>query len=314
MRRFTDPPQATPRLSLTSALREPPVSISHCRPRDPPANTKYVGHTSRGLDPKAACARRRRREPRQLDPPAPKGDRPPPQRHDLQRQERSADRAERGGHRRDVCSEAGVPLLCGHRRVRSTPPLSPATGLSRETRLTGFSPRFNLHLKTASQYTFLALLALPALNIVLALLPLFRPEDTLADIPLTPSQRKLLNLPPSATAPTPNAAYSTPPRYSRTPSVGGSVASSASSRASLAANASHSPYSPGPSPLQGKGFRPALAGRRSSFGSPSPLGGGAGVKIFETLSPSPSGKRTSVGLNSKWLYEKGRRSSGSWMQ
>jgi nucleoporin POM34 len=32
-----------------------------------------------------------------------------------------------------------------------------------------------------------------------------------------------------------------------------------------------------------------------------------------TPTPAP-GKRSSVGLNSKWLYERGRRSSGnSWM-
>lgn len=162
-------------------------------------------------------------------------------------------------------------------------------------------------LRTTATYTFLALLALPAVNIVLALLPLFRPEDTLPDIPLTPSQRRLLNLPPSSAPPTPNAVYSTPPRYSRTPSISGSIASSVSSRASVAANAS--PYSPTASPLQGKGFSPVLNGPRSSFGSPTQLSGG---KLFDT--PSPSGKRTSVGLNSKWLYEKGRRSSGSWMQ
>ncbi|KAL2106951.1 hypothetical protein VUR80DRAFT_5913 [Thermomyces stellatus] len=165
----------------------------------------------------------------------------------------------------------------------------------------------NHQLRTVATYTFLALIALPTLNIVLALLPLFRPEDTLSDIPLTPSQRRLLNLPPSSAPPTPNAVYSTPPRYSRTPSISGSIAGSASSRASVATNAS--PYSPTASPLQGKKFSPALNGRRSSFGSPGQL---SGAKLFDT--PSPSGKRTSVGLNSKWLYEKARRSSGSWMQ
>ncbi|SPN97593.1 uncharacterized protein DNG_01105 [Cephalotrichum gorgonifer] len=174
-------------------------------------------------------------------------------------------------------------------------------------------------LKSTASYVFLALLVPPFINILLALLPLFRPEDTLSDIPLTPSQRRLLNLPPSSAAPTPNAVYSTPPRYSRTPSISGSIASSVSSRASVAGNAPTSPYSPAASPLQGKGFNPTRNGRRSSFGSPSPLGGGSGGgnggKLFEGVtSPSPSGKKTSVGLNSKWLYERGRRSSGSWMQ
>ncbi|CAI4213751.1 unnamed protein product [Parascedosporium putredinis] len=77
-----------------------------------------------------------------------------------------------------------------------------------------------------------------------------------------------------------------------------------------------SPYSPAASPLNGKsGFNPSLNsnGRRSSFGSPVPLSNSASL-FSEPATPSPSTKKTSVGLNNKWLYEKGRRSSGSWMQ
>lgn len=186
---------------------------------------------------------------------------------------------------------------------------------------------FTRQTKTLLSWAYLALQALPLLNIGVACLPLFRTEDNLSDIPLTPGQRKLLGLPPSTTAPIPNAVYSTPPRYSRTPSISGSIASKASfSGSPLSARGSvnkaaqqhgaGSPYSPAASPLNGKsGFNPSLNsnGRRSSFGSPVPLSNSASL-FSEPATPSPSTKKTSVGLNNKWLYEKGRRSSGSWMQ
>ncbi|KAI9149231.1 Golgi to ER traffic protein 4 [Paramyrothecium foliicola] len=63
----------------------------------------------------------------------------------------------------------------------------------------------------------------PLLQIVLACLPLIRKEDDLADVPLTAAQRKLLGLAPSSALPTPDAKFSTPPRYSRTPSIAGSL-------------------------------------------------------------------------------------------
>lgn len=151
------------------------------------------------------------------------------------------------------------------------------------------------------------------------MLPLFRAADDLSDIPLTATQRKLLGLAPSSRPATPNAAYSTPPRYSRTPSLAGSVASNRSYNSSplsgkgspaLGGNSSGLSYSPAGSPSKLIGG--LNNNRRSSFGSASPLGERSGSSLFpDPTSPSPSaGKRTSVGLNNKWLYERGRRSSG----
>lgn len=169
---------------------------------------------------------------------------------------------------------------------------------------------------------------MPILNIVSACLPLVRQEDDLSDIPLTPAQRKLLGLPPTSAAPTPDAKYSTPPRYSRTPSMAGSVGSQRSYASSPLSgrgspapiySASDSPYSPVASPLYKKGLDVSTSSRRSSIGSlgsPSPFAASTSTNLFsDPGSPSPSGgKRTSVGLNNKWLYERGRRSSGSgWM-
>ncbi|KAK3325402.1 nuclear pore complex component-domain-containing protein [Apodospora peruviana] len=167
-------------------------------------------------------------------------------------------------------------------------------------------------------FIFPVLLLIPLVNIGLALLPLVRPPDDLSDIPLTPSQRKLLGLPPSSRPATPNSAYSTPPRYSRTPSVGGSPAMSASplsARASPATEwrASNSPSTA--SPLLQKAV--AAGGRRSSFGTSSPLGASTATSIFgdslgpSTPTPASAGKRSSVSLNNKWLYEKGRRASSN---
>ncbi|KAJ5664843.1 uncharacterized protein N7477_007291 [Penicillium maclennaniae] len=53
-----------------------------------------------------------------------------------------------------------------------------------------------------------------AFNIFLALCPLYRPKDDFSDIPLTPTQRALLGMDPTATPPaTPGTTYLTPPRY-----------------------------------------------------------------------------------------------------
>ncbi|KAI0599168.1 nuclear pore complex component-domain-containing protein [Biscogniauxia sp. FL1348] len=182
------------------------------------------------------------------------------------------------------------------------------------------------------------LLALPIINIGFNLMPLLRPQDDLSDIPLTPGQRNLLGLPPSSAPPTPGSAYSTPPRYSRTPSISGSTGSRRSFSSPGGGSTTHSPSasiygsslngngsfmgggsilaSPG-SPLLHKAVQGA---RRSSFSS---LGGSpassiaTGASIFggpppDTPSPNPASmKRSSVSLNSKWLYEKGRESRGS---
>ncbi|KAK8917954.1 hypothetical protein H634G_09635 [Metarhizium anisopliae BRIP 53293] len=168
---------------------------------------------------------------------------------------------------------------------------------------------------------------IPFIQICLACLPLVRAKDDLSDIPLTGAQRKLLGLPPTSAPPTPDAKFSTPPRYSRTPSIAGSVGSRGSYASSPLSGrgspliqgsfgASGSQYSPVGSPVFQKSIGGLGNGRRSSFGSGSPFAQSTSANLFsDPGSPSPSGgKRTSVGLNSKWLYERGRRSSGSaWL-
>lgn len=164
-------------------------------------------------------------------------------------------------------------------------------------------------------------------NILLTLAPIMRTKDNLTDIPLTPTQRAALGLDPNAAAPLPNtpvSPYITPPRYSRSPtprksSPGSRSRSPAGSPGSriesplLKRQGSDSPFSPSHSPL----WQKAVGGsrdspRQRSYGSPSPLGPGTGkdVSILGAPStPSPStGRGTSVGLNSKWLYERGRAS------
>jgi nucleoporin POM34 len=73
--------------------------------------------------------------------------------------------------------------------------------------------------------------------------------------------------------------------------------------------------SPTGSPLWSKALGSARDPvRRSSYGSPSPLGPGLGGRDGGVLgmpsTPSPTGRGASVGLNSKWLYHRGRSSSG----
>ncbi|KAK3997595.1 nuclear pore complex component-domain-containing protein [Cladorrhinum sp. PSN332] len=184
------------------------------------------------------------------------------------------------------------------------------------------------------------LFLIPIVNIIRALLPIVRPKDDLSDIALTPAQRQLLGLPPSSAPPTPNSVYSTPPRYSRTPSLAGSPASIKSYASSPLSNfASPSPLAYSPSKFSGTSptkfnastqsqYSPSAAvspllqkaiggGRRSSFGSSSVLGASTSSSLFGEgpATPTPvNGKRSSVALNSKWLYEKGRRnSSNNWL-
>ncbi|KKF96877.1 Protein HID1 [Ceratocystis platani] len=182
-------------------------------------------------------------------------------------------------------------------------------------------------------WAFTVLHAAPIANIGLALLPLVRPVDNLADIPLSNEQRHLLGLPLLA-VPTADAKFSTPPRYSRTPSMADSVNSRASyngsplsGRGSPAAvsplkNSQFSPitsplqhksaqFSPISSPLQHKtsnnmpklGFLGSSTSstRRPSFGSNSPslgVGSSSSANLFADLgTPSPASKRASVGLN-----------------
>ncbi|KAA8647006.1 hypothetical protein EYZ11_000159 [Aspergillus tanneri] len=179
-----------------------------------------------------------------------------------------------------------------------------------------------------STYPDLSLLILQLiflLNILVALYPLFRPKDDLSDIPLTPTQRSLLGLDPSATPPlTPGTTYVTPPKYRLSASRTASSAGKATSASPLSTSASASgrrlssgtPFSPSSSPL----FHKAVSnggkdsGRRPSFGSLSPLGRSSpfAESSIGPATPSPvGGKRVSLGLSNKWLYERSRRLSAS---
>ncbi|KAL4868543.1 hypothetical protein BDV12DRAFT_169641 [Aspergillus spectabilis] len=178
-----------------------------------------------------------------------------------------------------------------------------------------------------STYPDLSLLILRLifiLNILVALYPLFRPKDDISDIPLTPTQRALLGLNPSASsASTPATSYATPPKYrvssgsraASPASLSGSPLSTSASASSLRFS-SATPFSPSPSPLLHKmvanGGRESV--RRQSFGSSSPLNRSSPFKdsIIAPVSPSPAtGKRGSLGLSNKWLYERSRRLSAS---
>ncbi|KAF3770685.1 hypothetical protein M406DRAFT_33644 [Cryphonectria parasitica EP155] len=188
---------------------------------------------------------------------------------------------------------------------------------------------FSSRWMTAVWWAFFAFYMLPLWNILVACLPLLREKDDLSDIPLTPAQRKLLGLPPSSKPPAPDTVYSTPPRCSRTPSIASSTGKASPNNSPLSANGSPgsgsriggSPYSPVVSPLLQKAV--GYNGRRStSQGSPTPLSqsllnqsaASFNSSVFSeppaTPSP-PGGKRISVGLNNKWLYERSRRSSNN---
>ncbi|KAJ5381871.1 Nuclear pore complex component [Penicillium cataractarum] len=190
-------------------------------------------------------------------------------------------------------------------------------------------------------YHHLPLFLLQALllfNILLALYPLFKPKDDLSDIPLTPTQRALLGLDPGAAPPaTPGTTYVTPPRYRLSTSRKASpVSASRQATSPLSSTptytdrrvSSGTPFSPASSPL----FNKAVAtggresGRRLSIGSSSPLArsnsfGESTLSNMSTMSgmssigpstPSPlSGKRRSLGVSNKWLYERSRRLSAS---
>ncbi|KAI1772798.1 NPCC-domain-containing protein [Hypoxylon cercidicola] len=186
-----------------------------------------------------------------------------------------------------------------------------------------------------ARYVYWTILAIPLFNIGINLLPLIRHKDDLSDIPLTPSQRKLLGLPPSSVPPTPGSVYSTPPRFSRTPSISGSAGSKRSFSSSprspfsnqgspVASNSSTNLGILGSpsSPLLQKAMNGARRSSLGSLGSPSPMGASTGTSLYGGVPDSPSpaptaAKRSSVGLNSKWLYERGRdrrsSSGNAWL-
>lgn len=181
------------------------------------------------------------------------------------------------------------------------------------------SPLLATALASLPTYTFwiLGLLRLvPVLGIASALWPLFRNKDDLSDIPLTPSQRALLGLDPASRPATPGSQYTTPPRYSRsaTPRSDRSNSGSPLSGKDSPFRAEN-PYSPSASPL----FQKAMnreSGKRLSFGASGPgvvaNVGGEGATLSSTVTTSSGmSKGSSVGLNNRWLYDKGRTSLGS---
>ncbi|KAL7625375.1 hypothetical protein AAE478_004592 [Parahypoxylon ruwenzoriense] len=181
-------------------------------------------------------------------------------------------------------------------------------------------------------------LCIPFFNIATNLIPLVKPKDDFSDIPLTPGQRRLLGLPPTSAPPTQGSVFSTPPRYSRTPSISGSAGSKRSFSSSPLSNRSISNYgspavgngsgsgnlgglgSPG-SPLLQKAMNGARRSSFSSLGSPSSSFGASTSTSFwggvpDSPSPNPAKRNNTIGLNNKWLYERGRdrRSSGNaWL-
>ncbi|KAE8446171.1 hypothetical protein EG329_012396 [Mollisiaceae sp. DMI_Dod_QoI] len=176
-------------------------------------------------------------------------------------------------------------------------------------------------LQPYASYGYLGLQIIFMYNILLACFPLFRTKDDMSDIPLTPAQRKLLGLPPSSAPPTPGSQYITPPRYARTPTPLSSPATKgvysgsplAGKGSPTSGSISGSPFSPSASPLLQKAMGGVATGaRRHSYGSPSPLGPLSRIGVAEAPgTPSPASKGSGIGLNSKWLYDKGRRNSGS---
>ena len=143
----------------------------------------------------------------------------------------------------------------------------------------------------------------------MATTPLFRQQDPCNDIPLTPAQRQLLGLPPSSrpAMPQEKEQWITPPRYSR--SASGTPRSSPSS---LRAEVSGSPIPPPGGIAFGKASPLTPGGveerRRLSLNRNSPLSISEFDAAGSVSTPTKANQRASVGLNSKWLYEKGRAS------
>ncbi|KAK3080003.1 hypothetical protein LTS18_003374 [Coniosporium uncinatum] len=186
------------------------------------------------------------------------------------------------------------------------------------------------------EYALNAVRLVLLLNILSAVRPLAKPKDEIEDIPLTPSQRALLGLPPSSAPATPGSQYITPPRFSRSATPRSSAGAGSPATGSPLAGRGQSPSG---SPLLQKTLRGSGNKERSrsdlrrlSYGSPgqSPLGltMGLGNSTLELIgressrSPTPgtptpatgNGRGASVGLNNKWLYERGKGSPGSFRE
>lgn len=185
-----------------------------------------------------------------------------------------------------------------------------------------------LSLGVIPTYAFLALRAILLGNIGLWLAPLYRKPDTCEDIPLTPTQRKLFGLPPLSRPATPQEKEQcvTPPRYAR--SASGTPRSTTSS---LQAEVSGSPLdmsgrrssfpaspafrSPSGSPASGLHSRHGSGERRRlsyTANRSSPLSISEFDASGSVNTPTKTNNRASVGLNSKWLYEKGKANGSAW--
>ena len=214
------------------------------------------------------------------------------------------------------------------------PPI-PSTNMTSISELTGennnspWTHTLTQILQPLTTPLFLLITFLGLYNILTALSPLIKTPDEMTDIPLTPTQRSLLGLDPTATPPpsTPPGTqqYITPPRYPRSPTprnISPLATTSRSSGSNYSTPITNSPSfgregsdSPGAnlaaSPLWQKTLGKSAVMRRSSYGSPSPLGPGNGL-LGTPGTPSPTaGRGASVTLNNKWLYQKGRSASGS---
>ncbi|KAF2864582.1 hypothetical protein K470DRAFT_208656 [Piedraia hortae CBS 480.64] len=150
-----------------------------------------------------------------------------------------------------------------------------------------------------SSYFLNLLRAFFLVNMVIAFKPLYQSPDTCEDIPLTPAQRKLLGLPPMSRPATPHeqAQWVTPPRYSRNSTPQGRGAS-------FHRSTSESPFKASPrAPSRNSGELEPWVSRGSPLGLSDREGGVA--------TPSKN-NRASVGLNTKWLYERGRGSTSGY--
>ncbi|TQS38247.1 hypothetical protein Golomagni_01255 [Golovinomyces magnicellulatus] len=167
-------------------------------------------------------------------------------------------------------------------------------------------------LKQFTRYSYYLIQLTLLYNIFTASLPLFRQADDLKDIPLTPAQRKLLGLQPVSVAAVSVSEYNTPPKYARTSSPLSRSPSNNEKNTMLSSPWNDSPVTSGlPAiPLSLLGGLSRGSNQRSSFGSStlSPV-----FKGSQDLpgTPTPSAPKVGVGLNNKWLYDRGRNSATS---
>ena len=178
-------------------------------------------------------------------------------------------------------------------------------------------PALPFSIDTPTSIILLSLRTFGLTQIVISLLPLIRKPDDVTDIPLTPRQRSLLNLPPSPHPATPDAQFITPPRYSRstprTDSAGDrQIGSTGSSRAATVGSPLDRSVSGsslgGPSPLTAAGGVPLLGVNGSPFAhTPSP---GSGSPLARKMI---KGRTASVTLTNKWLYQKRMASPSGFM-